>query len=106
MKGAPAFDWYGRDRSYLLCLKMSPEYHRGLIWYFLLKRSGLTWLIHHGRGAYEGVGIGLAICRKIVDRHGGVVTAESTPGRGSTFIVRLPFKQGRGIHPRDKKDLS
>jgi len=53
----------------------------------------------HGRSAYKGVGIGLAICRKIVDRHGGTITATSTLGKGSTFIVRLPFKQDRGDVP-------
>jgi PAS domain S-box-containing protein len=47
----------------------------------------------HGRGAYEGTGIGLAICRKIVDRHNGSITAKSTPGKGTTFIVSLPVKQ-------------
>jgi PAS domain S-box-containing protein len=46
----------------------------------------------HGRSEYEGVGMGLAICKKIVDRHGGTITAKSTPGRGATFIVRLPVK--------------
>jgi PAS domain S-box-containing protein len=43
-----------------------------------------------GRSQFEGSGIGLAICRKIVERHGGEITASSTPGIGSTFKVVLP----------------
>jgi PAS domain S-box-containing protein len=44
----------------------------------------------HGRNEYEGTGIGLAICRKIVDRHGGSLTANSSPGAGAKFIITLP----------------
>ena len=47
----------------------------------------------HGRDRYEGSGIGLSICRRIVERHGGTITARSAPGHGSTFIVRLPLRQ-------------
>lgn len=45
----------------------------------------------HGRsGQREGTGMGLAICKKIVERHGWSITAESTPGSGAKFIIQLP----------------
>jgi signal transduction histidine kinase len=48
----------------------------------------------HGRtSSFEGTGMGLAIVRKIVERHGGSITAISAPGKGSTFIVILPVKE-------------
>jgi light-regulated signal transduction histidine kinase (bacteriophytochrome) len=47
----------------------------------------------HGRSEYPGTGIGLAICQKIVARHGGSITASSKPGEGSIFVVTLPLKQ-------------
>jgi PAS domain S-box-containing protein len=47
----------------------------------------------HGRSQYEGTGIGLAICRKIAERHGGNIEARSTPGVGTAFHITLPMRQ-------------
>ena len=44
----------------------------------------------HSRSAYEGTGVGLAICRKIAENHGGIIKARSTPGEGAEFTIVLP----------------
>ncbi len=49
-----------------------------------------------GRSEFEGSGIGLAICRKIAERHRGWITARSAPGQGSTFIIGLPANPSGG----------
>ena len=52
----------------------------------------------HGKDAYDGTGIGLAVCRKITERYGGKIDAKSTPGSGSTFIIKLPIKFKEQMH--------
>ncbi|MBA2349267.1 MAG: hypothetical protein H0V81_13350 [Solirubrobacterales bacterium] len=46
----------------------------------------------HGKDAYPGTGVGLALCRKIAERHGGAIVADSTPGAGATFTISLPVR--------------
>ncbi|PLT26575.1 ATP-binding protein [Pseudoalteromonas sp. MelDa3] len=46
----------------------------------------------HGRSQYKGTGIGLSVCRRIVERHGGTITAISKDGEGATFIIKLPVE--------------
>ena len=49
----------------------------------------------HGRTEYEGSGVGLAVCRKIVERHHGTITAHSAPDQGATFVITVPVQQSK-----------
>jgi signal transduction histidine kinase len=53
--------------------------------------------LHH-RSEFEGTGMGLAVCRKIVERHGGTIAAQSVLGKGTRFEVTLPSKLKRQNH--------
>jgi signal transduction histidine kinase len=55
-------------------------------------------------GAVQGVGLGLAICRAIVEGHDGRISLESAPGEGTTFIVELPARQAPGAAPDEAKE--
>ena len=61
-------------------------------------REKLFALFHRAdtKSAYEGSGVGLAVCRKIVERHCGLITASSEPGSGSTFVITLPVEHDHG----------
>ncbi|MBK8208486.1 MAG: PAS domain S-box protein [Planctomycetes bacterium] len=58
----------------------------------------------HGVGRYEGSGIGLSVCRKIVERHGGSIDVQSTKGSGSRFTVTLPADEAAQGNPDGRNE--
>ena len=58
----------------------------------------------HLNSEFEGTGIGLALCKKIVEKHNGYISAQSKPGVGSTFIIALPLQQ-KDKAPLQKKNI-
>ncbi|MCD6064733.1 MAG: putative Histidine kinase [Flavipsychrobacter sp.] len=85
-------------------IKITGEHQNGIL-YIRVKDNGIGFEAEyadkifqmfqrlHSQKEYEGTGIGLALCKKIVERYRGHITAEGEPGVGATFTITLPVKQ-------------
>jgi light-regulated signal transduction histidine kinase (bacteriophytochrome) len=95
---ANAVKFHG-EREPHVCVTATPS---GTFWTFAVRDNGIgiepqylerifvLFQRLHTRADYPGTGIGLAICKKIVQRHGGRIWLESQPGQGTTFFFTLP----------------
>jgi light-regulated signal transduction histidine kinase (bacteriophytochrome) len=87
-------------------IHVSTQRHNGS-WIFSVRDNGIgidpqykdrVFMIFkrlHSKDKYPGTGIGLAICKKIVDQHGGEIWLDSEPGKGSVFYFSLPLNKER-----------